>query len=123
LIGWLNFLKSVPFNLKLWFSGLKDASQGRSTVMPLYEFQCETCGPFEQWRTLAEASNPMLCPTCQTAAKRLFSPPSLILTSGTLRVRGEQNSEPQLVKRSQDRETASPKYQSHRHGRPWMIGH
>jgi putative FmdB family regulatory protein len=91
--------------------------------MPLYEFQCETCGPFEQWRTLAETSNPMLCPSCQSVAKRLFSPPSLILTSSTIRLRSEPNPEPQRVKRSPDNQPASPRYQSHPHGRPWMIGH
>ena len=91
--------------------------------MPLYEFRCESCGPFEQWRTLTEANYPMLCPSCQAIAKRLFSPPSLILNSGTIRLRSKQNSEPQLVKRSSDREPTVPRYQNHLHGRPWMIGH
>jgi len=89
--------------------------------MPLYEFRCD-CGPFEQWRTLAEASSPLLCPSCQTVAKRIFSPPSVLLT-GTLRLRANPNPEPQLVTRSQDREPVAPRYQSHRHGRPWMINH
>ncbi|MBV9389221.1 MAG: zinc ribbon domain-containing protein [Chroococcidiopsidaceae cyanobacterium CP_BM_ER_R8_30] len=91
--------------------------------MPLYEYKCESCGPFEQWRTLAEVSSPMLCPSCQAVAIRLFSPPSVILTSGTLRLTNEPNPEPQLVRRSQDREPATPRYQNYSHGRPWMIGH
>ncbi len=88
--------------------------------MPLYEFRCE-CGPFEQWRTLAEASSPLICPTCRVVAKRIFSPPTVRL-SGTLRLRDSYNPEPQLVKRSPE-QPAAPKYQSHRHGRPWMINH
>jgi putative FmdB family regulatory protein len=90
--------------------------------MPLYEFRCETCGPFEAWRTLAEAGTPMLCSTCEAIAKRVFSPPSVNLNSGSLRLRGEMK-EPQVVKRSQDREPAAPRYSQHRQGRPWMISH
>jgi putative FmdB family regulatory protein len=38
--------------------------------MPLYEFRCQMCEIFEQRLSLEEASNPMLCPTCQVVAKR-----------------------------------------------------
>jgi len=88
--------------------------------MPLYEFHCNTCGPFEQWRTLAEASSPLSCPTCEHIARRVFSPPSVMLSS-TLRLRNNHDLEPQLVRRSQ--ESIAPRVQSHRHGRPWMINH
>ena len=89
--------------------------------MLLYEFQCEKCGLFEEWRTMAEASNPMVCPSCQSAAKRIFSPPGIMLSS-SLRLR-QENPQPQLIKRTQDRETVAPKYRSHTDGRPWMISH
>lgn len=88
--------------------------------MPLYEFRCSTCGPFEQWRTMADASNPMLCPTCNASAKRIFSPPSLLLSS-SLRLKNSQSAEPKLVARSP--EPTPRQYQSHSHGRPWMISH
>ena len=89
--------------------------------MPLYEFRCEKCGLFEEWRTMAEVSNPVICPACQSTAKRIFSPPNVMLSS-SLRLR-QENSEPQKVKRTQEQETITPKYQSHTNGRPWMINH
>jgi putative FmdB family regulatory protein len=91
--------------------------------MPLYEFRCEICGPFEQWRTLAEVGTLMLCPTCQAVAKRLFSPPSVNLNSGSLRLHHEEAKEPRLVKPSQDKEPTTPRYRQQQNGRPWMISH
>lgn len=85
--------------------------------MPLYEFQCKYCGIFDVWRSMAESSLPIDCPTCQEPAKRLFSAPMLL--SGTLRLKRE-NPEPQLVKR--EVEPKAPRAKSH-DGRPWMIGH
>jgi putative FmdB family regulatory protein len=88
--------------------------------MPLYEYKCDVCGTFEQWRTLAEVSTPMLCPTCETVAKRVFSPPSVNLNSGGLQL---QSGEPRVIKRSQDKEAATPGYSQQRQGRPWMVSH
>ncbi|PSB51150.1 zinc ribbon domain-containing protein, partial [Chroococcidiopsis cubana CCALA 043] len=31
--------------------------------MPLYEFRCDDCGVFDEWRSLAECNNPAHCPT------------------------------------------------------------
>jgi len=86
--------------------------------MPLYEFRCQDCGVFDQWRTLAEFDAPAYCPTCEKSARRVFSAPMLL--SGSLRLKRE-NPEPQLVKR--DREPEKPKVRSHADGRPWMISH
>lgn len=86
--------------------------------MPLYEFRCHDCGPFDQWLTLAECSNPITCPSCEKPARRIFSPPSVL--SGSLRLKKE-NPEPQLVKRDRDPEPS--RVRSHTNGRPWMIGH
>lgn len=91
--------------------------------MPLYEYKCETCGGFEQWRMLAEAGTPMHCPTCQAVAKRVFSAPNVNLNSGSLRLRGGEAKEPRVVNNSQDKEPATPKYSQQRNGRPWMISH
>ena len=91
--------------------------------MPLYEYKCGACGVFEGWRTLAEASTPMFCPTCEAVAKRVFSAPNVSLNSGSLgRLCGE-GKEPGVVQRSQDREPAKPRYSQQQNGRPWMIGH
>jgi putative FmdB family regulatory protein len=86
--------------------------------MPLYEFKCEDCGVFDQWRSLSESSAPAHCPSCEEPARRIFSAPMLL--SGSLRVKRE-NPEPQLVKRDRDPEPARAK--SHANGRPWMISH
>lgn len=88
--------------------------------MPLYEYKCDVCGTFEQWRTLAEVSTPMLCPTCETVAKRVFSPPSVNLNSSSLQL---QSGEPRVIKRSQDQEATTPRYSQQRQGRPWMVSH
>lgn len=87
--------------------------------MPLYEFRCDACGSFEQWRTMAESSHPAFCPVCQAVAKRVFSPPAVL--SHPLRLK-QENSEPQLIKRSTDAKISSS-YKSHASGRPWMISH
>lgn len=87
--------------------------------MPLYDFKCETCGIFDKWRPLAESDTPLLCPSCETVVKRIFSPP-MILT-GKLRLKGQENREPQVIKRSQ--EPLPQRTREHRGGRPWMIGH
>jgi putative FmdB family regulatory protein len=88
--------------------------------MPLYEFRCQTCGEFEAWRKLAEVSQPMHCPTCDAIAKRIFSPPSINLNSGSLSRIGD-SAEPKVVQRQQ--EPAQPRYQTAASSRPWMIGH
>ena len=93
--------------------------------MPLYEFRCQTCGIFEQWRSLDESSNPILCPTCQVVAQRVISAPGLITTPYALRSRVERSAEPRVVNKKHQ-EPATHKHHNHNHhhqGRPWMIGH
>jgi putative FmdB family regulatory protein len=88
--------------------------------MPLYEFQCRSCGLFEQWRGFSESSDPMLCPNCQTIAKRIYSSPNVHLGSRSKRI--EEKTEPRLVSR-EPKEIAPQIKQSHRHERPWMLSH
>jgi putative FmdB family regulatory protein len=88
--------------------------------MPLYEFKCDECGVFDQWRSIAESSNPAHCPACQEPAKRIFAAPMLLTAS--LRLNKKAAPEPQLVQRSQE-EPVTPKFRSHSGSRPWMIGH
>ena len=44
--------------------------------MPVYEFLCRECGPFEQRRSFAEAGDPMRCPSCGEATRRVYSIPA-----------------------------------------------
>lgn len=92
--------------------------------MPLYEFNCETCGTFEKFRSMSEASEPMLCPTCEAEAKRIYSVAGLITTPSALRSRIDQSAEPRVVNRSEVKKSHTHKHdRNHHHGRPWMIGH
>lgn len=89
--------------------------------MPLYEFQCKSCGLFEQWRGFNESSDPMLCPNCQTMSKRIYSSPNLHVGAASAGRLGAQT-EPRLITR-EPRGTTPKKRQANRHGRPWMLSH
>jgi putative FmdB family regulatory protein len=92
--------------------------------MPTYDFLCETCGPFEQCRSLKEAGDPMACPTCLGVAQRIYSTAGVILTSGAVRRRIEQSAEPKVVMRPTPEEPPpSPKLQQSVRSRPWQLGH
>lgn len=99
--------------------------------MPVYEFWCERCGPFEERRAFAEAAGPARCPHCRSDARRVFSAPNLARTTELQRLmlsRQEQGAEPRLVRRDPD---GAPHEHDHAHGhephpghgRPWMLGH
>jgi putative FmdB family regulatory protein len=44
--------------------------------VPIYEFLCEDCGSFEQQRPLTEAGEPMPCPSCGLATRRIYHMPA-----------------------------------------------
>ena len=92
--------------------------------MPTYEFLCDTCGPFEQRRSLNEAGDPMACPSCQTVAQRIYSTSGFIFTAGAaLRRRIESGVQPTVVKRAPSEEPSPQKLQQSVHSRPWQLGH
>ncbi len=97
--------------------------------MPRYEFFCETCGPFEQWRPFDEANNPMRCPVCQAAARRVYSLPGLVKTPPALAralYREEKSAhEPEVVRRElpSREEPRGATVRRQARGRPWQIGH
>ncbi|SRR5712691_5113610 len=91
--------------------------------MPVYEFCCAACGPFEQRRSLQEAGEPMACPTCQDVATRIYSTAGFILTSGTVRRRIEQSAEPKVITRPTPVEPPSNPLKQSVGGRPWQLGH
>lgn len=102
--------------------------------MPVYEFFCEICGPFEKRRSFAEASEPIECPTCQVEATRVYSAPGLYRTSQSERIaqyRNEKSAhEPRVERRVHggDEASSKKKHQHHHHHhhapqRPWMLGH
>ena len=97
--------------------------------MPRYEFRCEHCGPFECWRPFDEAGAPMVCPKCQSVARRVYTAPGLVKTQPALAqalYRAEKSAyEPEVIKReypaSEEKKPSQVVYQSHE--RPWQIGH
>ncbi len=40
--------------------------------MPVYDYECQDCGPFAAMRPMAEYELPMDCPVCGTSAPRAF---------------------------------------------------
>ena len=100
--------------------------------MPLYEYDCPSCEPFTDWRSMSESSAPATCPACGGVAERILSACGVGGRARSLhRPRGVP--EPSLVKRElrepprPDRSGGPPKHHhgGHTHGadRPWMIGH
>jgi putative FmdB family regulatory protein len=89
--------------------------------MPLYEFRCQDCGIFDEWRALADSGNPSHCPSCQAAAQRIFSVPAIQL-NGALRFSKKANPEPQILQKQASEPINRTRIRSHG-GRPWMIGH
>ena len=53
--------------------------------MPLYEFRCQSCGPFDLCRQMQDASDVATCPSCARTARRVYSAPAFRLGNGPLR--------------------------------------
>lgn len=96
--------------------------------MPVYEFLCHTCGPFEQWRPFEAAADPMPCPDCKAIAKRVYTLPGLYKTPPALagaRARAEKSAfEPEVAAREgpASEEFARPRMISKRGRHPWVVG-
>ena len=41
--------------------------------MPVYEFRCEACGPFDAHHAMAQVPRSQDCPACGADARRVFS--------------------------------------------------
>ena len=71
--------------------------------MPLYEYACDDCGPFEEWSTLDKAAEPCRCPDCDRMASRQIAAPMLAMMNGSLRNALDRadktSSEPRVVPR------------------------
>lgn len=50
--------------------------------MPVYEYRCTTCGPFDHHREMAQATAPLPCPTCSNAARRAYTVPGVRSRAG-----------------------------------------
>ena len=98
--------------------------------MPIYEYECEACGPFAHGRPMAESTLPSACPTCAASAPRVLSATAIASGRGGS-ARRRDRTEPALVTVKERREPAKKrpvdplKVKAGRHGpdRPWMVGH
>lgn len=109
--------------------------------MPVYEYQCDECGVFEEMRPMSRFMDPCPCPECGVEARRvMITVPRLSAVSGRVRHAHETN----------ERSADSPKRSNHGPGcgccgggtkkpsktlhhangaksfptkRPWMISH
>jgi len=44
----------------------------REDAMPIYDYECEGCGPFTAMRPMAQFRDPFACPQCGVDAPRAF---------------------------------------------------
>ncbi|MGI9048090.1 MAG: FmdB family zinc ribbon protein [Rubrobacteraceae bacterium] len=94
--------------------------------MPIYEFSCETCGPFERWRDHRESGEPMPCSSCKVTARRVYSMPDFNVSSRAgkrAQLLNEQGSSPGVAKSPQTGETTPTPKPQRVSGRPWQISH
>jgi putative FmdB family regulatory protein len=94
--------------------------------MPNYDFVCEDCGPFEQRRPLAEAGDPMACPSCGGESRRVYVMPNTrsvpAALSGAMDRADKSAHEPEVVRRPMGGAEGGKKHH-HSRGRPWALGH
>ena len=50
--------------------------------MPLYDYECGTCGEFREWRSMSEWEATVPCPRCSFPASRLAAAPMLVALMG-----------------------------------------
>jgi putative FmdB family regulatory protein len=96
--------------------------------MPIYEYECDAHGYFDEQRPMSLAKSNAPCPSCGTEARRVLSVPHLAqLARSERRARdiNEKNAhEPRLVQRGAVQGQAPMPRKVHAtHGRPWAIGH
>ena len=103
--------------------------------MPLYDYECMTCGEFREWRKMSEWEASVPCPNCSLPAPRRAAAPMLAVLSTNNRIAHE----PKVLRR----QDLSPHHRHHGHrhevnpllkqqfgevhrsppDRPWMVGH
>ncbi len=112
--------------------------------MPVYEYECKSCGVFTALRKMSESSEAAFCQECGTESDRIISAPRLAILGKTQRLAHERNeksaNEPNVGRRSScgctgthtcktatkvNPETgkAALQMQTKKTARPWMLGH
>ena len=81
--------------------------------MPVYDFVCTGCGPFEQWRPASEPA--AHCPACSAPAQRRFSAPALTRPGAPLRRAREREEKSAHVPEVVSRPSGRPLHLHHGH--------
>ncbi|MDG1074077.1 MAG: zinc ribbon domain-containing protein [Methylophilaceae bacterium] len=112
--------------------------------MPVYEYECKSCGVFTALRKMSESSDAAFCQECGSESERILSAPKLAVLAKTQRVAHERNEksahEPNVGRRSScgctgshtcntttkvnpDTGKAALQMQTKKTARPWMLSH
>jgi putative FmdB family regulatory protein len=108
--------------------------------MPVYDYECEACGPFRVMRPMSESSEPYACPDCQRDAPRQITACNFSSLSRQTRLAHATNERSAhapkrstgahgagcaccSAKPSRDLRTAADGAKSFPRKRPWMISH
>jgi putative FmdB family regulatory protein len=95
--------------------------------MPLYEYECEDHGVFEEARRIAESADDSTCPVCHGTARRIVSATNLgRLERSQVKAmdRNERSRhEPRIVRTETMKESRPPPLRAAHGGYPWAIGH
>jgi len=106
--------------------------------MPVYEYNCEECGPFTKLRGLDQSSQPANCPECGASSPKIFPVIHLRAMRSENRLAWEHNERsahaPHVCGSGCSHERVKPKNRpggdkpalqasTKRNSRPWMLGH
>ena len=107
--------------------------------MPVYEYDCGSCGSFSRFRTLAECGSPAECPECGQLAPKVFPMVNLRAMRPANRKAWERNERsahaPHVCGAGCGHATSASRNASAKSGkpvleiskkpnsRPWMLGH
>jgi len=106
--------------------------------MPVYEYNCEECGPFTKLRGLDQSSHPANCPECGASSPNIFSVIHLRAMRPENRIAWERNERsahaPHVCGSGCSHDRVKPKNRisgdkpamqasTKRNSRPWMLGH
>jgi len=106
--------------------------------MPMYEYQCEAHGTFEEIGSMARANEGAPCPECERTSPRVLSPPRLRQLASTVRTAHERNERSQHEPRVHRKERGCTEHHHHhaapgapapsaarKYGgpRPWVVEH
>jgi putative FmdB family regulatory protein len=70
--------------------------------MPLYDYECPSCGAFREWGKMSEYQEPAACPECGGQAARMVATPRLGMESGLRKALASSERsahEPRVVRR------------------------